>query len=646
MANKQISVIISAKNKMAAGLSAAGASLQKFGQSAKRIGQALAGAFVGFGTAIVGAMKRAETFRVQIAQIATISSISMAQAGAEVRKLSVEFGLAKDELSKGLYDALSAGVPQDNVFEFMRVASKTAKAGAASVAESVDFLTTALNAFKIPASDAGKVADQLFTAVRLGKTTVAELGQSFAVVAPIAAASGVKLNEVLAAVATLTKQGTPTAQAMTQIRAAILAANATLGDGWAQTMSLQGAMGALSAQAGGSATEIQKLTGRVEGAMAVIGLTGQNAAMAAGDLEQLSGAAGAMGEAFEKVADVAPMERLKNALDNVVIAVGNVAAAGLDTTVDGWTGSIGSFAESLDRLGKIPGAQEAVWAQFFEDIKYGFIEILDVAGIAVDGIVEALMLVPRLVSFQWKKIGSNVKSGLDVAEMHAREHADRMEEIARKQAEAQNAPSKDKPVTAAETDAERGMRMMREASAQQDALVKASLERRAEEKKKADAELAKARKKAADEGIKLAEQLAAKEKEIAVKKAEDAIDAMEKAQAKKEEMAAKTVQDILNEQKAQAQAEKNKLKMVQERDRLEQANDPRRGRHLGKQQQAKLDALNAILGAQAGIQPGRQMLDHAKDQLARLNDNGKKLGDIKLAIEVNNKQMKELMLRA
>ena len=643
MANKQISVIISAKNKMAAGLSAAGASLKEFGQSAKRIGQALAGAFVGFGTAIVGAMKRAETFRVQIAQIATISSISMAQAGAEVRKLSVEFGLAKDELSKGLYDALSAGVPQDNVFEFMRVASKTAKAGAASVAESVDFLTTALNAFKIPASDAGKVADQLFTAVRLGKTTVAELGQSFAVVAPIAAASGVKLNEVLAAVATLTKQGTPTAQAMTQIRAAILAANATLGDGWAQTMSLQGAMGALSAQAGGSATEIQNLTGRVEGAMAVIGLTGQNAAMAAGDLEQLSGAAGAMGEAFEKVADVAPMERLKNALDNVVIAVGNVAAAGLDTTVDGWTGGLGSFAESLDRLGKIPGAQEAVWALFFEDIKHGFIKILDVAGIAVDGIVEALMLVPRLVSFQWKKIGSNVKSGLDVAEMHARKHADRMEEIARKQAEAQNAPS---PVTAAETDAERGMRMMREASAQQDALVKASLERRAEEKKKADAELAKARKKAADEGIKLAEQLAAKEKEIAVKKAEDAIDAMEKAQAKKEEMAAKTVQDILNEQKAQAQAEKNKLKMVQERDRLEQANDPRRGRHLGKQQQAKLDALNAILGAQAGIQPGRQMLDHAKDQLAMLNDNGKKLGDIKLAIEVNNKQMKELMLRA
>ena len=641
MANKQISVIISAKNKMAAGLSAAGASLQKFGQSAKRIGQALAGAFVGFGTAIVGAMKRAETFRVQIAQIATISSISMAQAGAEVRKLSVEFGLAKDELSKGLYDALSAGVPQDNVFEFMRVASKTAKAGAASVAESVDFLTTALNAFKIPASDAGKVADQLFTAVRLGKTTVAELGQSFAVVAPIAAASGVKLNEVLAAVATLTKQGTPTAQAMTQIRAAILAANATLGDGWAQTMSLQGAMGALSAQAGGSATEIQKLTGRVEGAMAVIGLTGQNAAMAAGDLEQLSGAAGAMGEAFEKVADVAPMERLKNALDNVVIAVGNVAAAGLDTTVDGWTGGIGSFAESLDRLGKIPGAQEAVWALFFEDIKHGFIKILDVAGIAVDGIVEALMLVPRLVSFQWKKIGSNVKSGLDVAERHAREHANRMDEIARKQAEAQNAPSKDKP---AETDAERGMRMMREASAQQDALVKASLERRAEEKKKAD------EKKLADE-LKLNKELIALDKEwneaavdAAKDRAQKEIAALEKAQAKREEVSKKTVDMVLAEQQAQ-QNEADQWERSQNKARqLRQRQDA--GAKLSKKQQEWLDAFGAIEKAKGGVGVGAQAVQHAKDQLAMLNDNGKKLGDIKLAIEVNNKQMKELMMRA
>lgn len=40
-----------------------------------------------------------------------------------------------------------------------------------------------------------------------------------------------EVDQVLAAVATLTKQGTPTAQAMTQIRASIIAVSKVLGDG-------------------------------------------------------------------------------------------------------------------------------------------------------------------------------------------------------------------------------------------------------------------------------------------------------------------------------------------------------------------------------------------------------------------------------
>lgn len=50
-----------------------------------------------------------------------------------------------------------------------------------------------------------------------------ELGQTIAQAAPIAASYGVGIEQVLSAVASLTKQGTPTAQAMTQIRASILA---------------------------------------------------------------------------------------------------------------------------------------------------------------------------------------------------------------------------------------------------------------------------------------------------------------------------------------------------------------------------------------------------------------------------------------
>jgi len=309
MPKKKINIFIQARNAMAAGLKSAGQSLKTFGRGVANVGKALTGAFVAAGAAMVLAARRAEEFNVQVAQIATIASVSTSRVKKEIRGMSAEFGLAKDELTTGLYNALSAGIPKDNAFEFMKIAAKTAKAGAASTAESVDLLTTALNAFGKPASEAEAVSDSLFTAVRLGKTTIGELGASFAKVAPLAAASGVAMDQVLAGVATLTKQGTPTAEAMTQIRAAIKAANDVLGDGWSKTMSLQGAMQKMSDAAGGSTSAIVKMTGRVEGAMAVLGMTGQNAQGAADDLAEVTKSAGAMGNAFEEVADATPLAK-------------------------------------------------------------------------------------------------------------------------------------------------------------------------------------------------------------------------------------------------------------------------------------------------------------------------------------------------
>jgi len=129
----------------------------------------MAAGFAAVGVAMVGAAVRAQKFNKQIGQIATLTTIAASTLKHEVRGMSAEFGLAKDELTKGLYDALSAGVPENNVFDFMRTAAKAAIGGAATTAESVDLLTTAMNAFKIPAEDADQLADKLFTTVKLGK---------------------------------------------------------------------------------------------------------------------------------------------------------------------------------------------------------------------------------------------------------------------------------------------------------------------------------------------------------------------------------------------------------------------------------------------------------------------------------------------
>ncbi len=323
-------------------------SLKNLGAAFKKIGVAAVAGFGAVGTAMVAAARRAEEFNKQIGQIATLTDISTSEIKSQVRSMSAEFGLAKDELTKGLYDALSAGVPKDNVFEFMKVSAKGAIAGAASTAEAVDILTTAMNSFKIPATDAEKVSDALFTTVRLGKTTLSELSESFATVGPIASSSGVAIEEVLAATASLTKQGVPTSQAMTQIRGAIIAMNRELGDGWSKTMTLQEGMQAMADKAGGSQNALKELTGRVEGMNAILGVTGENAAGAADDLAQLTASAGATDEAFGKMEGTHAFAKMMQTLDNAVTMFGDVVLLAFGKQIGSSQEDLQAWLETFD----------------------------------------------------------------------------------------------------------------------------------------------------------------------------------------------------------------------------------------------------------------------------------------------------------
>jgi TP901 family phage tail tape measure protein len=267
-----------------------------------------------------------------------------------------------------LYDALSAGVPSENVFEFLRTASKAAVAGATTTAQSVDFLTTAINAFRIPASDAEKVADVLFNTVEYGKTTVEELAASFATVGPIAAASGVQFEQVMAAVGTLAKQGTPTSQAMTQIRAAIVGMNKVLGDGWSKTMTLQEGMQAVRDMAGGSLVQLQDLIGRMEGVNGILGNTSENAEMAAQGLRQIANGAGSMNAAFEIASKAAPLDRLKASIGNVITVLGDRAIELFGPAIERGARAIADFAERIndwaanDRLREVRETIEGIIA--------------------------------------------------------------------------------------------------------------------------------------------------------------------------------------------------------------------------------------------------------------------------------------------
>lgn len=249
-----------------------------------------------------------QEFRKNMLEVATISTqVSDDMTGFMNRVMSItqEIPIKAPEAAKALYEIVSAGHDGADGMKILEVAAKSAIGGLTETATAADAITTILNAYNLSADKASSVSDQLFTTVRLGKTTFGELGSSIAQVAPIAAAYGIRIDEVLAAVASLTKQGTPTAEAMTKIRAAIQGTANELGDAAFQGRTFQEALQLINDKADGSASKMKEMLGTDEGLAAALALTGKNARSAASDLEELRDSLGATEAAFEKMKDEA-----------------------------------------------------------------------------------------------------------------------------------------------------------------------------------------------------------------------------------------------------------------------------------------------------------------------------------------------------
>ncbi len=148
----------------------------------------------------------------------------------QVIELSTELGTPTSEMTGAMYDAVSAGIAVADVMEFMEIATRTAVGGFTDVAIAGDALTTVMNSWSLGMEDANDIADILFKTVELGKTTIGELGTSLALVAPLASASGISFESLSIQLAALTAQGTPTAQAITQIKALIVSLKKQLGE--------------------------------------------------------------------------------------------------------------------------------------------------------------------------------------------------------------------------------------------------------------------------------------------------------------------------------------------------------------------------------------------------------------------------------
>lgn len=318
---------------------------------------AASGAAVKFGLDFKSSMSEVRTL------LPDISDEAFGKLEQDVLDFSREMGIATDQAVPALYQAISAGVPQENVFEFMEVASQAAVGGVTDLETAVDGITSVVNAYGAETISAQEAADVMFAAVKNGKTDFEQLSASLFNVIPTASSLGVAFEDVTAQIALMTAQGTPTSVATTQIRAAMVEAQKSgtnldkaikelTGSSFAALIEQGETMPGVFQMLRQSMPEqdFKDLFGSVEAMNAALGVTGPNFEKFSGFLDAAEGSAGAVGEAFNTVAEN-PAFRLQKALNALKIRLTEAGVKAMPIVIK----AADLLILAMDKLGPLMG---------------------------------------------------------------------------------------------------------------------------------------------------------------------------------------------------------------------------------------------------------------------------------------------------
>lgn len=193
-------------------------SLQKFAAA----GAAAAAAIVaGFAKVSFEAGKLAAEFETSFSKIQGLVGVSASEIGEledAAKELAPTFGRSATEAADALFFITSAGLRGKEAIEVLEASLKGTAVGLGETKTIADLATSAVNAYGSANLGGAEAVDILAEAVRLGKLEPAELAGSMGKVLPIASEMGVRFDEVGAALAGMSKTGTDSFTATTQLR--------------------------------------------------------------------------------------------------------------------------------------------------------------------------------------------------------------------------------------------------------------------------------------------------------------------------------------------------------------------------------------------------------------------------------------------
>ena len=258
----------------------------------------------------------------------------------ELFDINSELGFLTEDSIPALYQAISAGIPKENVIDFLKVAGKSAKAGVTTMETSVDGLTSIIDAYSLSVEDAEMVSDKFLKTVVIGKTKFEFLAEGIGKIAPLASALNINLDELFGVMVSLTKVGLNTDEAFTGFRGVLTALLKPSDDLIRQLDQLQKAgkaadvrtngllnvMKSLQVAVDNDAQALAKLFPKVRGLNAAFAILKNEAADTSKFIDQVATSADTTNQMFKKIAEdpSMSMEQAASNWEQMKINIGDI----------------------------------------------------------------------------------------------------------------------------------------------------------------------------------------------------------------------------------------------------------------------------------------------------------------------------------
>lgn len=366
--------------QLANAVSSTNSQLTALSRSFKDIGSKLSiGVTLPLTAAAAGSLKLAGDFESAMTRLVSTAGVAddeIDDVKKHILDLAPKAGIGPNALADAMLKVSSTVSDTKDALEILDIAAQGTKAGFGETVDVAGALTAVINSYGSANITAARAGDILAQAIKDGGAEANELAPTLANVVPFASQLGVSFEEVAANIATMTKLGVPTAEAVTSLTSVFSsltketdqgsAALAGMGMSYGQIREqirekgLAAALTDLSEKFKGNETVMVDVFGRIEAVKNVMGTAGAQAETYAEVLGNIKTSSDKAKGAMQGMADamsgkqVQTWKELRAEAEVVAIQLGNALAPALASVLENVRPMIGIVGDLVKEFTELP----------------------------------------------------------------------------------------------------------------------------------------------------------------------------------------------------------------------------------------------------------------------------------------------------